>query len=177
MGVQVNESLQWFVARTRHGREIGVRDSLAALGVEHFVPTGTRRASRGKRQVEIPLMNCLVFLKATRAEALDLIHNQGVKADYLFDCATRRMMVVPDKQMDDFRRVFEVADEITSEPLALGDRVVVTRGPLKGVEGYVLEFRGKYYVTVGLLHALFARAQVPRSWLQRCDGAVSGIPI
>ena len=139
------QAAYWYVARTRHGAEIGVRNRLSVLGVEHFVPTRKRKASRG-RTAEEPLLTCLVFLKATRSQALDLIHFQGVKADYMFDCATRQMMVVPEKQMEDFIRVFEVSLEeggLVDKPLSVGEKVRVTQGVLKGVEGYVLELQGK----------------------------------
>jgi ribosomal protein L24 len=52
-------------------------------------------------------------------------------------------------------------------PLSLGDRVKVVKGPLKGVEGHVIEFNGRYYVVVSLLDSLFAKARVPRSWIER----------
>ena len=162
----------WYVARTRHGAELSVRDRLNALGVEHFVPTRHRRSSRGKTLVEEPLLTSLVFLKATKAEALDLIHYQGVRADYLFDCATRRLMVVMDKEMEDFRRVFDLSVEeggLMDKPLSVGERVRVTRGVLRGVEGYVLELQGRTYVVVGLLNCLFARARVPRAWLVKIE--------
>ena len=163
------QAAYWYVARTRHGAEIGVRNRLSALGVEHFVPTRKRKASRG-RTAEEPLLTCLVFLKATRSQALDLIHFQGVKADYMFDCATRQMMVVPEKQMEDFIRVFEVSLEeggLVDKPLSVGEKVRVTQGVLKGVEGYVLELQGKIYVVVSLLNSIFARARVPRAWLEK----------
>ena len=163
------QAAYWYVARTRHGAEIGVRNRLSALGVEHFVPTRKRKASRG-RTAEEPLLTCLVFLKATRSQALDLIHFQGVKAEYMFDCATRQMMVVPDKQMEDFIRVFEVSLEeggLVDKPLSVGEKVRVTQGVLKGVEGYVLELQGKIYVVVSLLDSIFARARVPRAWLEK----------
>ena len=159
----------WYVARTRHGAELGVSNRLSALGVEHFVPTRRRKASRG-RMAEEPLLTCLVFLKATRSQALDLIHFQGVKADYMFDCATHQMMVVPDKQMEDFMRVFELSPTeggLIDKPLSVGERVRVTRGVLKGVEGYVLELQGRIYVVVSLLDSIFARARVPRAWLEK----------
>lgn len=160
----------WYVARTRHGREIGVRNRLRALGVENFVPTRQRPAYRGKAMVEEPLLTSLVFLRTTKAEALDLIHFHGVQADYLFDCATHQLMVVPAKQMDDFRRVFDLSTEeggLMDQPLAVGERVRVTRGPLRGVEGFVLELQGRTYVVVGLLNCLYARARVPRAWLEK----------
>lgn len=164
------QAAYWYVARTRHGAELGVRNRLSDLGVEHFVPTRRRRSYRGRGQVEEPLLTCLVFLRATKAEALDLIHSQGVKADYLFDCATRRLMTVPDKEMDDFRRVFDLSLEeggLMDKPLAIGERVRVVRGVLRGVEGYVEELQGKTYVVVSLLNCLYARARVPRAWLEK----------
>ena len=162
----------WYVARTRHGAELGVRNRLQSLGVEHFVPTRTRRASRGGTMIEEPLLTCLVFLKATKAEALDLIHCFGVKADYIQDCATHQLMVVRDKEMDDFRRVFNLSLEeggLIDKPLAVGEKVRVIRGALCGVEGRVLELQGRIYVVVGLMNCLYARARVPRAWLERIN--------
>lgn len=165
-------SSYWWVARTRHGREILVRDRLSELGVEHFIPTEKRRASRGRRTVETPLISSLVFLRTTRQEALDLIHFKGVQADYLFDCATHTLMVVPDKQMDNFRRTLDASVEtggLMDMPLEVGEWVRVTRGALKGVEGRVLELQGKTYVVVGLMNCIFARARVPRAYLEKIN--------
>ena len=166
------QAAYWWVAHTRHGREIGVRDRLSELGVEHFIPTRRRKASRGSRTVEQPLINSLVFLKATREEALNLVHFRGVQADYLFDCATHALMVVPEKQMEDFRRVLDASVEeggLVDIPMQVGQWVRVTRGALKGVEGRVLELQGKFYVVVGLMDCIFARARVPRAWLEKIE--------
>ena len=166
------QAAYWYVARTRHGSELGVRNKLSALGVESFVPTRTRRASRGRNLVEEPLLSSLVFLHATKSDALDLIHFHGINADYMFDCATRKLMIVPDKQMEDFKRVFDLSLEeggLVDAPLSVGERVRVTRGCLKGVEGFVLELQGKTYVVVGLLNCLYARARVPRAWLEKIE--------
>lgn len=158
------------MARTRHGAELGVRSRLNALGVENFVPTRQRPACRGHKMVEEPLLTCLVFLHASKEDALELIHSRGVKMDYLFDCATRSLMYVRDKEMDDFRRVFDLTiDEggLVGEPLEVGEKVRVVRGVLCGVEGRVLELQGRTYVVVGLMNCLFARARVPRAWLEK----------
>ena len=160
----------WFVAKTRHGAELGVKDYLTQLGVESFVPTRSRRASRGKRMVEEPLLTSFVFLRARKLEALDLIHHFGVKASLVNDCATHQLMFVSDKCMEDFRRVLEASVEeggLIDKPLAVGERVRVIEGVLKGVEGNVLEIQGRFYVVVGLLNCLFARARVPRAWLEK----------
>ena len=152
----MNCEAKWYAARTRFGQELQVKRRLAGAGVEHFIP----QKENGR-----PAIPCLVFLRTNKTEALDLVNTSCVRMKYIIDCVTRTLLVVPDKQMEDFRRVFEQADEVTSEPLALGDLVRVIRGPLKGVEGHVLQFQGKYYVVVGLLDSFFTKASVPRNWL------------
>ena len=158
--VRISEP-HWFAARTRYGQELKVRDRLAREGVVHFIPV--RADGR-------PVVTNLVFLKATKAEALDLANTGVVPVKYVIDCATRTLLVVPEKQMEDFRRVLDHSLEeggLMDQPLALGDRVKVVKGPLKGVEGHVIEFQGRYYVVVSLLDSLFARARVPKSWLEK----------
>ena len=159
----------WFAARTRYGQELKVRDRLEARGVEHFIPTVP---SDGPRKEKAAVSN-LVFLKASTPEALELANTGVIPVKYIVDCATRTLLVVPDKQMEDFRRVMDLSLEeggLMDRPLALGDRVRVTKGPLRGVEGHVIEFQGRYYVVVSLLESLFAKARVPRSWLEVVEG-------
>lgn len=154
----------WYAARTRFGQELKVRDRLVREGVEHFIPSLPARKGRRERAA----VNNLVFLRTTKSTALDLVNSSAVHMRYIIDCATRTLLVVPDKQMEDFRRVMdaELADPGPSDiTLSLGDRVRVTRGPLKGVEGHIVQFQGKFYVVVNLLDCLFAKARVPRNWL------------
>ena len=142
-----------------------MRDRLAREGVEFFIPTVPSQGARKEK----PAINNLVFLRSTKTEALDFANTSGVRMKYIIDCATRTLLVVPDKQMEDFRRVFAAADQETefSIPLNLGDRVRVTRGALKGVEGHVVQFQGKIYVVVSLLDSIFAKARVPKNWLEK----------
>ena len=149
----------WFAARTRYGQELGIRDRLVRDGVEHFIPTVQVRKSHGKGLRERPAVTNLVFIKATKAEACALANEKGLPVRYIVDCAT---------QMEDFMRVLDLStDGPQTEPLALGDRVRVVKGPLKGVEGHVFEFRGRIYVVVELMTCLFAKTQVPKTWLEK----------
>ena len=158
------QSTSWYVARTRSGQELKVRDRLIREGVEYFIPTVFSDGVRREKAV----VNSLVFLRTTKRQALDLANHGGLQVKYVVDCATRTILVVPDKQMEDFRRVLDLSPEqggLMDRPLSLGDRVRVVKGPLKGVEGSVLELQGRYYVVVNLMGSLFARARIPRSWL------------
>ena len=159
----------WFVGRTRFGQEVGIRRRLDALGVENYIPTQMREKSRGK-QVERAVVNNLVFLRATKNEACALANDGIIPVRYIVDCATRTLMVVPDKQMEDFRRVFDLSlgeGGLVDETLELGEKVRVTKGALRGVEGYVVELLGRTYVVVSLIGCLWARARVPRAWLEK----------
>ena len=162
----------WFAAHTRCGAELGVREHLGRLGTENFLPTELRTRTRGRTAYEKPLIPGMIFVHATKSQACALANEQGVPVRYLIDPATRTLLVVPDKQLDDFRRVLDLSKEeggLMDRPLALGDRVRVVKGALHGVEGRVLELRGRTYVVVELLGSWFARASVPRAWLERID--------
>ena len=148
-----------------------MRNRLVREGVENFVPVRTKDGR------EHPILNSLVFLRTTKSEALELANTGVIPVKYVIDCATRTLLVVPDKQMEDFQRVLvgegtlrlSMLEEggMMDRPLSLGDRVKVVKGPLKGVEGHVIEFQGRYYVVVSLLESIFAKARVPRSWIER----------
>ena len=159
----------WFAARTRCGAELSVAGRLDRLGVERFVPTQTLRHTRGTATYERALIPALVFLRTTKRRACQLANEDSLPVRYLIDPATRSLLVVPDKQMEDFRRVLDLSTDeggLVGRPLQLGERVRVTKGVLTGVEGFVLELRGRTYVVVQLLDSWFAKASVPRAWLE-----------
>ncbi|MBQ9660506.1 MAG: UpxY family transcription antiterminator [Bacteroidales bacterium] len=158
----------WFAARTHSGQEVAIRDRLEKMGVEYFIPTETRKNYRGKTK-EHPLIPALIFVHATKQRACELKTLDQLPVNFLFDYTAHTMLTVPDKQMEDFRRVLDVSIReggLVEISVAAGDRVRVARGPLRGVEGRVMDLKGEYYVVVSLLGSVFAKAQVPRAWLE-----------
>ena len=168
MTESTKNNLSWFPARVRFGQEIKIKEILDKLGVESFIPTETRKNYRGKAKPH-PVIPALVFIHSTKQEATDLRVVNQLPLNYLFDNAAHRMMVVPDKQMADFQRVLDLSMQeggLVNTSIEPGARVVVVRGPLRGVEGFVTQSDGKYYVVVSLLGSVFAKAQVPRAYLE-----------
>ncbi len=158
----------WFPARVRFGQEIKIKETLDRLGIESFIPTELRKNYRGKAKPH-PVIPALVFIHSTKKQATDLRVVDNLPLSYLFDAAAHRMMVVPDKQMEDFQRVLDLSMQeggLVNTSVEPGARVVVVRGPLRGVEGFVTQTNGKYYVVVSLLGSIFAKAQVPRAFLE-----------
>ena len=161
-------ALRWFAARTHVGQEISVRDRLEKLGVEYFIPTEQRKNYRGKLK-EHPLITALVFVHATKQRACELKTLDHLPVNFLFDYVSHKMMTIPDKQMEDFQRVLDVSISeggLLGQAIQAGDRVKVIRGPLKGIEGRILNLKGDFYVVVSLLGTVFAKAQVPRAYLE-----------
>ena len=168
-----DNSICWFAARMHCGSELSVRERLSKLGTENFLPTEERTRTRGHSKYEHPIIPGMIFVRTTKKRACELPNNMGMPLRYLIDPATRTLLVVPDKQMDDFRRVLDLSISeggLMDAPLHLGDRVRVVKGPLNGVEGNIVEFCGHTYVVVGLMGNWFARAKVPRAWLELANG-------
>lgn len=164
--------LCWFASRTRYGQELSIGRKLAERGVEHFIPTEITTVERNgrRRKVEKPLVNNLVFLRATKPVALELANAWGIPLHYIIDRSTGTLLVVPDKQMDDFVRVLGEEEDVTGlsgQPVAAGDRIRVVRGKLKGVEGQVLETSDKTFIVVSLCGLLQAKARVPRTAFEK----------
>ena len=164
---------RWFAARAGNCQEIKAKEKLQKFGVEHFVPTIITLVERRGRKVRIEksLIGNLVFIRATKEDACALVNYRGLPLHFIPDrCGGGSMLEVPDRQMEDFQRVFDIAVEEGSDPtviLQAGDRVRITKGGLKGVEGRVIETEEGLYVGVSLHGLLQARARIPASYLER----------
>ena len=129
----------WFAARTRDKQEFTVRKSLDRLkseehlDLDYYLPTRfviSQLKYRRKRS-EVPVIRNLVFV-------LSNIYN--VPLFYMKDLATHSMLVVPDKQMEDFMFVMDLNPDgvsLDSEILTVGHKVKVIKGELSGIEGEV----------------------------------------
>lgn len=170
---QPDNEIHWFAARAANCRELKARDILRKYHVEHFIPTQKTLAVRGGRRkmVEKSLIGNLVFMHTTKEEACSLVNYNGLQVHFIPDrCGGNSMLIVPDKQMDDFRRVFEYSlleGNPLSEEFVSGDRVQVIDGDLSGVEGEVYESPGGSYVVVTLYGLLQAKARVPAAFLRK----------
>ena len=156
-----NEKPLWFVSRTRFGQELSLKKKLESRGVENFIPV---------RKDGKPAIRNLAFLKAPKKAALSLANDYGLPLHYMIDHSTGSLLVVPDKQMEDFIRVMDQSKDeggLIDSPVAVGDLVKVLKGDLAGIEGNVLEVGEKTYIVVRLCDFLQAKAHIPRAWLEK----------
>ena len=165
------DSICWFVARTRRGQELLIRDKLNGYGVQNFVPVTQTLKVRGGRRIKaiVPLIPNMVFLRASKSDACALANGRELPVFYVIDRSTNRMLVVPDKQMDDFIRVVtEEPDSVQLESFnpVPGQKVRIVSGRLQGVEGEVISASQDTYIVVSVGQLLSARVKVQKNCLE-----------
>ena len=163
------EKIYWYAARTRDKQELSVRDSLLQLGVEYFLPTRreTRQLKYRTKEVEIPLIRNLIFIRATKKYACDLHNEYRIPIYYISDLSKRGMLVVPDKQMNDFMMAMDLSPDAINfdiSNLQLGSHVVVVKGKLTGIEGIVASDTQRTYVVLRIHGVLTASIKLPKSY-------------
>ena len=161
----------WFAARTRDKQEFVIRDSLeklrADINIEYYLPTQfvIRQLKYRRKCVEVPVIRNLIFVRATKQDACDLSNKYGVQLYYIKDFVTRAMLIVPDKQMEDFKQIMDLnPDNISfdNEVLTVGSKVRVMKGDLCGVEGELALEANKTYVIIRIEGVL----KVAKSYLK-----------
>jgi transcription antitermination factor NusG len=166
-----NQAL-WFAARTRANQELGLRDALKKLEITHYLPTHivTRRISDRVKRVEVPVINNLIFIRTTKQQAFALVKDYALKLHYIRDIETGSLLVVPDKQMEDFMFVLDLSPESirqSCETYAPGDKVRIIKGDLAGVEGEMVRVEGKTHVILRIPQVLVVSVKVPKGYLER----------
>lgn len=165
----------WFAARTRDKQEFVIRDSLeklrADINLEYYLPTQfvIRQLKYRRKCVEVPVIRNLIFVRATKQDACDLSNKYGVQLYYIKDFVTRAMLIVPDKQMEDFKQIIDLnPDNISfdNEVLTVGSKVRVMKGDLCGVEGELALEANKTYVIIRIEGVLTASVKVAKSYLK-----------
>ncbi|MEL5894392.1 UpxY family transcription antiterminator [Bacteroides sp. GD17] len=167
----------WFAARTLSKQEFAVKKRIEKLNLEEqmdvecYLPTRTvvtQLKYRRKRSV-VPVARGLIFIHATKQSACDIPNVYGVQVFYMKDLSTHSMLVVPDKQMQDFMFVMDLSPDgvcFDNEPLTIGKKVMVVKGEFSGIEGEIATEANKTYVVIRITGVLVASIKVPKSYLK-----------
>lgn len=83
--------------------------------------------------------------------------------------STHSILVVPDKQMEDFRFMLDLSPDgvdFDNSALTVGSRVKVVKGEFAGIEGEVGTDSQKTYVVIRIQGVLTASVKIPKSYLK-----------
>lgn len=168
----IENQLKWYAARTRANQEFSLRESLKKLDMDCYLPTRIehRKVSDRVKKVEVPVIRNLFFIHTTQERAFALTKEYGLKISYLRELGTGKLLVVPDRQMQDFQRVMDLspdAEIYSDEELLPGDRVRIVCGPFAAVEGELVKIAGKRQLVVRIPGVTAVGVTVSRSWLEK----------
>lgn len=164
----------WYVLRTRPRQEKAVRKLLSDIGVENFLPTRVEEhhyVNQRKKKIEVPLITSTCFMRCVATDRFNIVNGLKYKTLLVTDRFTNSSMIIPDKQMSDFMLVLSLCDGRNLQPVEIfeGDRVVVTEGEMRGVEGVVAKINGHRHFMLVLNNLASFMLQVPMSMVKKID--------
>lgn len=165
----------WFAARVRDKQEFAICHILeqlkSELDIEYYLPTQfvIRQLKYRRKQVEVPVIKNVIFVRATKQDACDIPNKYNVSLFYMRNLLTKGMLVVPEKQMQDFMFVMNLDPEgvsLGNDSLTVGDKVRVVKGQFCDIEGELASEANKTYVVIRIKGILSASIKVPKSYLK-----------
>jgi transcription antitermination factor NusG len=148
------QARQWFALRVRSNSERITITHLRERGYEEFAPSykSERRWSDRTKQIEQFLFPGYIFCRFDPNERLPILTAPGVVDVVGFG---RMPEPIPHAEIERVRRMAESGLLVTPYPyVEVGQAVLIERGPLSGVEGILVEVKGKVrlVVSINLLH-------------------------
>jgi transcription antitermination factor NusG len=143
-------SLPWFALQVRSRYEQGVADHLDGKGYELFLPLYKcrKRWSDRVKEVEAPLFPGYLFCRLNPQDRLPILKTPGV---IQVVGSNRTPTAVDEHEIQAIQAM--VASGIPNQPwpfLATGDRVRIDSGPLSGLEGILVEFKGNHRLVLSV---------------------------
>jgi transcription antitermination factor NusG len=158
--------LPWFALRVRPNFEKTVAMSLRNKGYEEFLPLyqARRRWSDRYRTLELPLFSGYLFCRIDLRHRLPVLTTPG-----LLGIVSSGKIPLPVNDVEVAAVQSVVRSNLAAQPLsglAVGERVRIEAGPLRGVEGVLLRMESSYrlIVSVTLLHRSVS-VKVERNWV------------
>ncbi len=135
---------KWFAVYTRYKREKVVKKFLDKKGITSYLPLNkvVRRWERKVKNVELPLINCYVFVNIVKSDYIHVLETENVLNFVRF---SKNLISIPDEEIELMKRVTgEFNDiEIVQSRITKGDRVEIVGGSLTGTTGKLVEKENK----------------------------------
>jgi transcription antitermination factor NusG len=145
---------KWFAVVTTPQHEKAASRHLDFAGIETFLPTyesSRTWKNRQKVRVQLPLFPTYLFVRIDQADRSRVLRTPGVRQ---LVGNSREPLCLPDREIEFLRSSLL---EQKAEPhvgLIVGQRVRIKRGPMRGVEGWLVRKSSewRFVLTVQLIH-------------------------
>ena len=136
---------KWFAVYTKYKREKLIAKELERKGIECYLPIQKvlRQWGRKKKWVELPLLNCYVFVKITKPLYVKVREPEHVVQFVHF---SRNIISIPDSEIDTLKKILQedVSIERVEGAYSVGDEVEIIAGNLLGLKGKLIQKQGKH---------------------------------
>ncbi len=144
---------EWYAVHVRSRHEFAVADRLALKEIETFLPKveRVRKWKDRKKLISFPLFPGYIFVHTTR-ELQNLLRVLKVAGVVRIICTIPGVPdPIPDDQILSLKKLIDNKGEIDPYPyLNEGQRVRITKGPLNGVEGILVEKLDKHILVLSV---------------------------
>src|SRR5262245_50924521 len=142
--------MHWYAISVKHQHERAIESVLHARQFETLVPMyrSQRTWSDRTKEIELPLFAGYVMCRFDAGHTEEVLTVPGVRSLVGFGGLPGR---IEDRQIADIRAIAASGLGLRPWPfLKTGDRVRVERGPLRGIEGTLLEDKHHTRLVVGV---------------------------
>lgn len=135
---------KWYPVYTQSRAEKKAYKALLGKGIEVYLPLQRQRKqwSDRKKWVEEPLIKSYIFVHIQQNQLTKVLMTPGISRFIYF---SGKIASMPDRQIEDLKLLlaspYEL--EITEEKLEPGEKIEIKAGPLKGMQGEIIEYRSQ----------------------------------
>jgi len=140
----------WFALRVKSNFERTVERSVSSRGFEAYLPTykQRKRLSDRTKETEQPLFPGYVFCRLDLLNRLPILTVPGVVH---IVGAGRTFLPVEESEIAAVQRLVQCGLAASPWPfLKVGQKVLIEKGPLTGIEGNLVSFRGGYRLVLSI---------------------------
>lgn len=145
------EEKKWHAVYVSSRTEKKVGETLLAKNIESYVPIvkTMRQWSDRKKIVELPLLNGYVFVKVSLPEQEKVNQTKGVVN---FVKSEGKIAVIREVEINRLKQLVELGYQLEADQIKRkyneGDKVKISSGVLKNIEGYVVEGKDDKHIEI-----------------------------
>jgi transcription antitermination factor NusG len=146
----MSENKHWYAVYTHSRAEKKVLKELVFQNIDTYLPLQRKLSqwSDRKKWVEMPLIPGYLFVCIDRKEYDIVLKTPGVVAYVRFE---GKAAIIPDYQIEFIKKMLNdisLSVEVSHNIPEKGDKVIVISGPLIGMKGRLLSFKGKKKIAI-----------------------------
>ena len=165
----------WRVFYTHPRAEKKCEERLQQYQIDVFLPTyvAVRQWQDRVKRVTEPLFRNYIFARVTERERLRVLQTPGIVRSVAFGGQIAEVDPEEIEQLKIMQRDPERLETTTYPQIPIGREITVTDGPMRGLRGEVLEYRGQQYVVVPVETIRQAvKVHVPAHWVEASTSPV-----